>query len=919
MAPPMPPMDAPPAPPAPPADLLGGDILSSPPQLEVESDDADPLAALGDSLATDLLGSSEDDTTEDEPEVEMTDALGSLSIESEPVDAGSLDVPVSEPTADHTGARVRPVSIVDSIIGDKLNVQLHEVENTHVSSNGDVKKQKVDGKLTLENPSGKDRLWDLDVFLSSTDNTDFEDSRIRVRELEAGTDTTFDYSVSGPQMIRVSEVIDTHPEREKPSHSLSHSNEAVLVNTTLSVENTANCDLTDVKVCRTIPSQFAYHEHDNIAIDGDEFVWSIGTLPAGSTAQIALSADVIAAEVGEFDAGKTTVTYEAASTLSGTSFQEVDGCSRCFSYMNANEGERPDTWACQAVFENKSSFAVDLVLLRVNIAGESEPLFDIMDVPDDVKPGGRWESDEKSVDSRDQPNFSQELTYSVIPRASRSTSGTITMEPTVLTVLEADVSKAMDMAVLKSYRPADINVEMKVKNTGSADINLMRISDDIPGLFASPDLESVRLDIDGDELLSDMYKVDVKDGQTIEEEHISPDGPGYTLRVTVGTKGPIGLSEGSTLRVRYKVHAPDPSPENKLVTAPVRVDFSTEKNGPIATRGAEDVPTLRVSHKRRKFNTGKEVFPAGGAGRYEVLVMFHNKSDTALEDLIIHDVIPHGFELKSTRIDSSKGNEHDTAHSEEIHDEGTKVVWNIGVIAKDERIEIMYEILGDSGSEFEVKSAQEFHGVTFGDEIDEDYNNQAPALVVDEVEDDGGDSEEEASSGKTMGFSDNVLDRVMKKHGIEDREGFIAHASSFDDDDNGYLNQRELTNAAEAWGETSEADSDGDDSPSEDDTVSEEVSEDEGPSEEDDEGDTSADDLVVEEGPEEEEASSEGEDDLMDAMMDKLMADSFNPDDASVDTVEEAASVDAGPVECPICKAINEAGSTQCSTCSYAF
>ena len=52
------------------------------------------------------------------------------------------------------------------------------------------------------------------------------------------------------------------------------------------------------------------------------------------------------------------------------------------------------------------------------------------------------------------------------------------------------MSKAMDMAVLKSYRPADINVEMKVKNTGSADINLMRISIDIPGLFASPDPES---------------------------------------------------------------------------------------------------------------------------------------------------------------------------------------------------------------------------------------------------------------------------------------------------------------------------------------------------------------------------------------------------------------------------------------------
>ena len=950
LAPPMPPMDAPPAPLGPPADLLGGDLLSTPPappELEFESDDssdesADPLADFGDSLASDLLGSSAEATVE-EPEVEVTDALSSLSIDSDPVDAGSLDMPVIEPTADHTGARVRPVSVVDSLIGDKLHVQLHEVENTHVSSDGEVQKQKVDGTLTLENPSDKDRLWDLDVFLTSTDNTDFDDSRLRVRELEAGADASFDYSVSGPQMIRVSEVIDTHPEREKPSYSLSHSDEPVLMNMNLSVENTANCDLTDVKVCRTIPSQFTYHEHDHITVDGDEFVWTIGTLPAGSTTQLSLSADVIAAEVGDFDAGKTTVTYEASSTLSGTGFQEVDGCSRCFSYMNANEGERPDTWACQAVFENKSSFAVDLVLLRVNIAGESEPLFDIMDVPDDVKPGGRWESDEKSVDSRDQPNFSQELTYSVIPRASRSTSGTITMEPTVLTVLEADVSKAMDMAVLKSYRPADINVEMKVKNTGSADINLMRISDDIPGLFASPDLDTVRLDIDGDELLSDMYKVDVKDGQTIEEEHVSPDGPGHTLRITVGTKGPIGLSDGSTLRVRYKVHAPDPSPDNKLVMAPVRVDFSAEKNGPIATRGAEEVPTLRVSHKRRKFNTGKEVFPAGGAGRYEVLVMFHNKSDTALEDLIIHDVIPHGFELKSTRIDSNKGNEHDTAHSEEVHDEGTKVVWNIGVIAKDERIEIMYEILGDADSEFEVKSAQEFHGVTFGDEIDEDYNNQAPALVVEETVDDAdGEGEEEASAPKSMGFSDNVLDRVMKKHGIEDREGFIAHASSFDDDDNGYLNERELNNAADAWGDDSDAsdveddDEDhGDDdddssdeasSESDDDTVSEESSEEEDTSEEEDDGDGAADESVEEESTDGDD-SSESEDDVMDAMMDQLMADSFKSDgdsdgseaavESEIEAVEDAAT--AGTVTCPICQASNDALAAQCSTCSYVF
>ena len=808
--PPAPPMDAPPAPPmdAPPAPPLGSGLgeellSSSSPSSEMTED---LLGDLGASLAADLLAPpSDSEMSEEGSEVQVSDALESMSIESDPVDAGSAHDPLSVPTADHTGARVRPLSIVDGIIGDKLSVHLHEVEETSVSSDGSVVKQSVSGSLALQNPSDKDRLWDLDIYLNGNDHTDL-DSHIKMRELEAGSEESFDYSVKGPQMLKISEIIDTHPEREqKPSSSLSHSDEAVPVSVRITVENTSTCVLNDVSVSRVIPSQFTYESGDLYEIDGSNLVWNVGSLAAGASTSLDFTASVIADSVGSFDSGITTATYNADATLSGMNFVEVDSCAKCFSYMNANEGERPDTWSCQAVFENKSSFAVDLVLLRVNVAGEEMPLFDIADVPEDVRPGGRWESDEKQVDSRDQPNFSQELTYSVIPRAARTTSGKLTMEPTMMTVLEADVSKAMDLAVLKSYREADVNVELKIKNTGSADINLMRITDDVPGLFTKPDSDSISIDIDGDALLPDMFKVEVMDGVSIEDTHLSPDGQGSTLRITVGKTGPIGLESNSTLKVSYKINAPDPSPNNDLVAAPVRVDFSAEKTGPITTRGAEEVPTLRVSHKRRKFNTGKQVFPAGGAGRYEVLVMFHNQSDTALEDLIIHDIIPHGFELKSTRIDSSLGNSHDTSNAEESHEQGTKVVWNIGVIDKGERIEIMYEILGDSDAEYDVKSAQQFHGAVFGDEIDEDYNNQSPALVVETPEDDSSDDEsvvethEDDAPAKVMGFSENVLNQVMKKFGIEDRDGFVSHAASFDNDGNNYLNKTELTNAAEAW------------------------------------------------------------------------------------------------------------------------
>ena len=49
------------------------------------------------------------------------------------------------------------------------------------------------------------------------------------------------------------------------------------------------------------------------------------------------------------------------------------------------------------------------------------------------------------------------------------------------------------------------------------------------------------------------------------------------------------------------------------------------------------------------------------------------------------------------------------------------------------------------------------------------------------------------------GFSDNVLNSVLKKYGIEDKEAFLIHAANFDSDDNEYLNRKELTAAADAY------------------------------------------------------------------------------------------------------------------------
>ena len=52
---------------------------------------------------------------------------------------------------------------------------------------------------------------------------------------------------------------------------------------------------------------------------------------------------------------------------------------------------------------------------------------------------------------------------------------------------------------------------------------------------------------------------------------------------------------------------------------------------------------------------------------------------------------------------------------------------------------------------------------------------------------------------KPMGYSENVLERVIKQHSISDREGFLTFAHTMDEDGNNYLREEELQNAAREW------------------------------------------------------------------------------------------------------------------------
>ena len=670
---------------------------------------ADSLAALGDS-------DSETNTADfDWAETTSADIIPS----EEESSADTMSTPIVAPT---THPYLRSANEIDAIPGDKLHATLSEIEESILNPDGSIHRQSIEGELILRNSSKKHRAWDIEVLLSSTDSTDIGGRSISVRELEATEETVIPYSASGPTMLVMREVIDTNPERDQEdSQSLVFSEESQEIEVHIEVENTSSSPLVDVEVTRVFPDSFEVPEGQEYNVSESTVSWDIGRLAAGEKMRLSLTPRVQTKGIEKFSAGSASARYSSEDTVSRAQFDRVSGSTLHMMRVDKVEDDRPGIWHCKSVFENRSSFVVTLSGVTVWLSGREQPILEISDLRQDVPPEGSWSSMEKRVES-DTPSFTHEFRSSILPRVSVTSNGTINLKEQELTVLEAELSKQYDKSRIKSFISAEVEATITVENTGSAPINVMRLLDDVPGIFSPPSESDVNIEIEGTDLTEEQYTIEVIDGIQLEERMISPDGNGYSLRITVGTSAPLGLQPGKKMILSYPLRALDPSNSNNILAAPVRLDFGSEKFGPVGTRNVLRPPQIEVVHRRRNISTGKEVFPAGNPGRYEVLLMFINNSDSALEGLSLHDVVPGTFSIEKSSVRSSIGGNRDTSMTKESAPEGTHVEWPIGRIEKEERIEVTYVIQGDPESEYKVSDAQDFHGATFGDEVDEEPN-----------------------------------------------------------------------------------------------------------------------------------------------------------------------------------------------------
>ena len=92
-------------------------------------------------------------------------------------------------------------------------------------------------------------------------------------------------------------------------------------------------------------------------------------------------------------------------------------------------------------------------------------------------------------------------------------------------------------------------------------------------------------------------------------------------------------------------------------------------------------------------------------------------------------MLPSNFELKDWIVRGEGGKKRDDVTIESTEGEnGNENVWSIPVVEKGERLEVSFEIKGEGEVDAEVLN--QFHGVTFGDEVEDDM----PAETAEEAE-----------------------------------------------------------------------------------------------------------------------------------------------------------------------------------------
>ena len=573
--------------------------------------------------------------------------------------------------------------------GKLVPVKILEKSKIYLEHDGtDAKEESVtSGEFSIENVSSKDRLWDIDLTLKNIDSTDFEDETLSIYELAPGEkeEKTYEVKEKAARHIDVAEFISTLNDEDQESYSLVlDADNEIYYNIT--VTNTTDETLKNVELIKLIPDLFERAKvlrsslgdtEEGTYDEGKGIKWVIEELKPKHEEKLELKLEVkVEDKDTKVRSGKIYVKYAAPVSLSGLSIDKFDAYTNNSFYTGFSEtDETPDKYECQFVFENKSEYLVRLVNADVyDINDESTKYVDVD--PGEVSPlpeGAKWKSNiwEFQAEAGREPVFKTKVQFFVIADHQIATEGIMEINDVELAVASIAGELSYDTEELASFRESTFNVNMKVENTGGADLNDVILTENIQDGFRPPEIENVLVKYNGDEIEVGNDSIIINsDGVTVELKDLKDKDLG-------------AFKPGDFIEVTYPIVADSPA---KIVI--YSSDVVYKANTFPAGKTLEVVPEvieIPVIHVRKRLIRGKEIIGLAAKGEYEIVLYVVNTGEFVLRNYEVADKVPENFEYSGLSLEPM----------EVTKMEGLDVLkWKIEKIEAGDRFEIKYKLSG---------------------------------------------------------------------------------------------------------------------------------------------------------------------------------------------------------------------------------
>ena len=579
-------------------------------------------------------------------------------------------------------------------------IHFREKEDLMLSPEGGIIDHKARGQVSVENISDKDRMWDIAVDLKPEGPENLMDfSRLEARELDPGKRHGKDYTFDLPgSSMALEELISTHP--DFPESKIITAGKSSHTNLQLGIKNLHTIPYRDVRVTKAVPEVlkniiFPGEENEDVKIEDGKLLWNIPRIEPNEIRILRYEGDVEVDRPDRIPTGDVEVMAKADDLITPVVVDNFEAMCRNMYFIEADETEEPGEWICRFVVENTSHFEVEVIRVEVKDPTTGE-IFLNMDEPGiNVPPEGRWESDSWVIGGSDRPSFIKNLLLNVVPGLRKEMTFNLHKEGGDFHPTGLSFRKIFSRNKVEANRETEIDVSLTVENTGDAELEQLFLRDLLPKFLTVVSPSSITVERDGRRLQDNV-------GVHLESEDEGPFGEQQLfIRIDDLSSygGPLSRSERVAIRYKAVVFRPDP---DITIESPAEVDARPYLPGPVISgNDVAGTPVIKTHQVLRRFSVGKSIEQGSGKGEYNIQLLYRNRGNQVVSDLILKDIIPENF----------TGLEYSREPAKEATPEGITVLkWAINKVEPGESLVLSYSIKGEG--EYHARDAQIFYNAT---------------------------------------------------------------------------------------------------------------------------------------------------------------------------------------------------------------